>query len=240
MKLLALIAALLVAGQLSEKDATAKAQAVVLAGGPSALVEEFATELSDIGRYEDRLIEGNYSRALKNFPTEAALAFQKLDFEIQLNLLLSSWERFRFPAMAPVLTSLYQSPPDESARLRDIALRRLYELDPRLARPFMVNELRRSDLRVSMTTLSMLPDKAFPDIEELWVRALEHGVLDERIDGAVRLERFGSPAALADVNRIVKDQGRRWSCDVRLATANYLARVDAKSALAQAMRDGCH
>jgi hypothetical protein len=240
MRALALVLSLLSAAQLNEKDATAKAQAVILAGGPAALVEEFANELSDQGRFEDRVIQGNYGAALKNFPQEAALAFKKLDFEIQLNLLLSSWDRFAFPAMAPVLRALYQSPPDDSARLRDIALRRLYQLDARLTRPFMLNELQRGDLRVSMTTLGLLPDAAFPEFEEAWVRALEHGVLDERIDAAVRLERFGSPAQLTAVNRIVKEQGRRWSCDVRVATANYLARVDAKSSSAQAMRDGCH
>ena len=227
------IAVLLLAAALQaqsqEQAATAKAQAIVLGGGPEALVTEIAAELSDLGRFEDRVLTGTFGPALKNFPQEAAQAFKRVDFEIQLNLLISSWDRFAFSAMAPVLKALYQSPPDDSARLRDMALRRLYQLNPQVARPFMLDELQRSDLRVSMTTLRLLPDAAFPDYEEAWVRLLDHGVLDERIDAAVRLERFGSAAVLPSVKRIYAAQGRQWSCDVRMAAVNYLVRFDAKA-----------
>jgi hypothetical protein len=36
-------------------------------------------------------------------------------------------------------------------------------------------------------------------------------VLDERIDAAERLERFGSSAAIADVRRIYSAKGAAWS-----------------------------
>ena len=103
-----------------EREATAKAQAVAISGGPEALITEIATELADLGRYEEKVLTGTFGPALKHFPREAAEAFKRVDFEIQLNLLTSSWDRLAFPAMAPVLTSLYHSPPDDSAHLRDI------------------------------------------------------------------------------------------------------------------------
>lgn len=209
-----------------EREATAKAQAIAIGGGPEALITEIATELADLGRYEDKVLTGTYGPALKNFPHEAVEAFTRVDFEIQLNLLTSSWDRFAFPAIAPVLTSLYQSPPDDSAHLRDMALRRLYQLEPIAARPLMLAELQRGDLRVSMKTLDLLPDASFPDYEEAWARSLENGVLDERLDAAVRLERFGSSAVLSSVKRIYSAQGHHWSCDVRAATVNYLVRLD--------------
>lgn len=216
--------------QQRETEAVAKAQAIALGGGPEALTAEIAAELADLGRYEDRLLTGTLGPALKNFPQETSAAFKRLDFEIQLNLLTFSWERFAFPAMAPILKALYQSPPDDSARLRDISLRRLYQLNATEARPLMLNELQRSDLRVSMTTLSLLPDAAFPAYEEAWLRALAQGVLDERIDAAVRLERFGSPAVLPEVKRLYAEQGSRWSCDVRVSALAYLAQHDRATA----------
>jgi len=215
--------------QQREKEATAKAQAIAIGGGPAALTDAIAAELSDLGRYEDRVITGTFGPALKNFPQETAQAFKQVDFEIQLNLLTYSWERFTFPAMAPVLKALYQSPPDDSARVRDMALRRLYQLDAPEARPLMLAELQRDDLRVSMTTLAQLPDAAFPEYEEAWVRGLTQGVLDERIDAAVRIERFGSPAILAAVTRIYHEQGGRWSCDVRVAAMAYIVKHDKPS-----------
>ena len=212
--------------QQREKAATAKAQAIAVGGGPEALVAEIAAELADLGRYEDRLLTGTLGPALKKFPQETSAAFKRLDFEIQLNLLTYSWERFAFPAIAPVLRTLYQSPPDDSARLRDMALRRLYQLNAAETRASMLDELQRGDLRVSMITLSMLPDASFPAYEDAWVRALAQGVLDERIDGAVRLERFGSAAVRAEVKRIYAEQGSRWSCDVRVSSLAYLATHD--------------
>ena len=91
--------------QQREKEATAKAQAIAIGGGPEALTDAITAELSDLGRYEDRLMTGTFGPALKNFPQETAQAFKRLDFEIQLNLLTYSWERFAFPAMASVSAS---------------------------------------------------------------------------------------------------------------------------------------
>jgi iron complex outermembrane receptor protein len=227
--------------QQREREATAKAQAIATGGGPEALTDAIAAELSDLGRYKDRVITGTLGPALKNFPQETAQAFKRLDSEIQLNLLSDSWERFAFPAMAPVLKALYQAP-DDSARVRDLALRRLYQLDAPEARPLMLGELQRDDLRVSMTTLSQLPDAAFPEYEEAWVRGLAQGVVDERIDAAVRIERFGSPAILADVTRIYREQGSSWSCDVRVAAMAYVAKHDkpAASILVHEADPACH
>ena len=227
-----LVAFLLSAAEQSqaEKEATARAQAVAVSGGPQALTTEISAELADLGRFEDRPLEGKFGAALKNFPQEAVAAFKQQDFEIQLNLLTYSWERFAFPAMAPVLDALYRSPPDDSARMRDIALRRLYQLDPVATRRLMLSELERTDLRVSMTTLRLLLDASFPGYEEAWVRSLEHGVLDERIDAAVRIERFGSPAILPAVLRIYAGQAAAWACDVRVAALVYIAKHDRAAA----------
>ena len=209
-----------------EKAATAKAQAIAVAGGPAALADELRRELATLGQYEDFYLVGDYGPALKNFPAETASAFRALDIEIQYNLLLWSWPRFAFPGMLPVVKSLYLSPAEEFAKLRDLALRRFFDLAPAEARPFMLEELQRTDLRVSMTTLARLGDVTFPEYEPLWLHNLEDGVLDERTDAAVRIERFGSPAIRADVRRLFDASGARWSCDVRSAVLGYFARVD--------------
>lgn len=212
-----------------ERAATARAQAVAVGGGPGALTAEIADELADLGRYEDTRLVGRFGPALKNFPQEAAAAFRLVDFEVQFNLLFWNWDRFRFPAMTPVLKAIYQAPPDDSAKLRDITLRRLFDLAPDEARPLMLSELGRNELRVSMTTLSALPDTAFAEFDEIWLRGLRQGILDERIDAAVRLERFGSAAILGRVKQAYAEGGRSWSCDVRVAALGYLMKHDAGS-----------
>ena len=210
-----------------ERDATARAQAVAVSGGPSALSAEIARELTSVGQYEDFYLVGAFAPAFKNFPAETVAAFRSVDMEIQYNLLLWSWRRLALPAMAPVLKSLYQSPPDDYAKMRDLALRRLFDISPSEARPFMLAELQRDELRVSMVTLNRLPDPAFPQFEPAWLRQLAEGILDERLDAAVRLERFGSPAVLADVKRLYTAGASSWSCEVRGAVLGYLARGDA-------------
>ena len=209
-----------------EREATARAQAVAVSGGPSALSAEIARELASVGQYEDFYLVGIYAPAFKNFPAETVAAFRAVDMEIQYNLLLWSWRRLALPAMAPVLKSLYQSPPDDYAKMRDLALRRLFDVAPEEARPFMLAELQRDELRVSMVTLRRLPDAAFPEYEPAWLRHLADGILDERLDAAVRIERFGSPAIVADVKRLYSSAASSWSCDVRGAVLGYLARVD--------------
>jgi len=209
-----------------ERDATARAQAVAVSGGPSALSAEIARELASVGQYEDFYLVGTYAPAFKNFPAETVAAFRAVDMEIQYNLLLWSWRRLALPAMAPVLKSLYQAPPDDYAKMRDLALRRLFDIAPDQARPFMLAELQRDELRVSMVTLRRLPDAAFPEYESAWLRHLADGILDERLDAAVRIERFGSPAILGDVKRWYGAGALSWSCDVRGAVLGYLSRVD--------------
>ena len=209
-----------------EREATARAQKIAVAGGPTALADELRRELSTLGQYEDFYLVGDYGPALKNFPAETAAAFRALDIEIQYNLLLWSWPRFAFPGMLPAVKSLYLSPAEEFAKLRDLALRRFFDLAPNEARPFMLDELQRTDLRVSMTTLARLGEQTFPEFEPLWLHNLQDGILDERADAAVRIERFGSPAIRADVRRLFDASGARWSCEVRSAVLGYLVRID--------------
>jgi hypothetical protein len=234
-RLAAIVLALQAAGPLTdadlarlEREATARAQAIAVSGGPSALTAEIARELTSVGQYEDFYLVGTFAPAFKNFPAETVAAFRSVDMEIQYNLLLWSWRRLAIPAMTPVLKSLYQSPPDDYAKMRDLALRRLFDIAPNDARQFMLAELQRDELRVSMVTLNRLPDPAFPEFEPAWLRHLENGILDERLDAAVRIERFGSPAVLADVKRLHASGASSWSCDVRGAVLGYLARVDPK------------
>ncbi len=209
-----------------ERESTSRAQAIAIVGGPGALESEIAKELGDLGRYEDYFLAGALAPALRNFPAETTAAFRTLDIEPQLNILLWSWRRVSFAAMAPVLKSLYLSPKEDWAKLRDLALRRLFDLAPEEARPLLVAELERDELRVSTDTLARLGPVTFPDLEPRWLRRLEDGILDERLDGAVRLERFGSAAVLVEVKRLYGANRRNWSCEVRAAVIGYVTRVD--------------
>ena len=125
---------------------------------PGRLEEELRRELADAPSDEDHFVAG-LTRAARDFPRETAAAFQSLTAEAQRSRLVGSWRRFGNPVFLPLVRSLYRFPAESSDQVRDIALRRLYELAPREGHAAMLSELRRDRLRVSMETLTLMPDR---------------------------------------------------------------------------------
>jgi hypothetical protein len=121
---------------------------------------ELYRELMRFPSSEDHVVSG-VTGAAREFPREIIAVFQSLPADVQRSRLVGSWRRFAHPLFLPLVRSLYTSPADGSDEVRDIALRRLYELAPGEGRAAMLAELRRDRLRVSMATLAMLPDRAY-------------------------------------------------------------------------------
>ena len=74
-------------------------------------------------------------------PGEVAAAFLNLSRDQQWNLLMSFWERLKDPAMSAPLKKVAQQPNIGHQMLRDLALRRLYDLDPTEATPIILEEI---------------------------------------------------------------------------------------------------
>ncbi|HXQ76563.1 MAG TPA: hypothetical protein VN797_00060, partial [Gemmatimonadaceae bacterium] len=172
---------------------------------------------------------GVVTPAARDFPQEAIAAFRSLSPEAQRSRLFGTWRRFAYPVFLPLLRSLYESPSEDSNEVRDIALRRLFQLAPEEGRPAMRAELQRDRLRVGMETLAMLPDRTFPKYEGRWVELLERATTEEdRRSAAQRIERFGSGRIAPIVLRFYERKKGGLSCGSRAALLAYLVRVDPK------------
>jgi hypothetical protein len=79
-------------------------------------------------------------------PAEVAAAFLNLSQDQQWNLLMSFWDRLKDPAMSAPLKKVAVQPNMNHQMLRDLALRRLYDLDPSEATPVILEEIKHPHL----------------------------------------------------------------------------------------------
>jgi hypothetical protein len=103
--------------------------------------------------------------------------FRHLPPKTQSNLLAGRWNVIRSPAMLPILREICAHPPEQpvNADLQDIAVRRLYELAPDEGRSIILSQIAQPATRLSLTTLTMLPDRSLPEMNEVLAARLEAG-----------------------------------------------------------------
>jgi hypothetical protein len=195
---------------------------------PGLLETEIRRELGTFPSGESYFLGGGITTAARDFPQETTAAFRGLTAEAQRSRLVGTWRRFADPVFLPLVRSLYESPAEESDAVRDIALRRLYELAPEEGRSRMIAELRRDRPRVSIRALGMLPERAFPGLEAHWVQLLNESSGDVLTSAAQRLERFGTAKMAAPVERFYERAQESLACIARAALLGYIVRVDAR------------
>ena len=128
---------------------------------------------------------------------EIAASFRNLPAMEQSNLLQYRWAQIAGPPMLPVVRAIYENPPEPQydPPIRDIALRRLYELDPAAGRRLILAEMTRPAPRLRPDVLTLLPDQTLPGVEGAIMDNLERdgdrGLLE------VLLARYGTRAVLA-------------------------------------------
>jgi hypothetical protein len=112
--------------------------------------------------------------------------FRSLPVRTQLNLLQGRWNIIGGPAMLPILREIYAPPRDAQAgmigepwALRDIAVRRIYELAPEEGRRIILTQIARPDTSVSLSTLAMLPDRSLPELNNLLANRADAGRLED-------------------------------------------------------------
>ena len=180
------------AGLLDEKRGPA------LASGLAALLES-AQWLDDAAPAID----------LDALRPQLARHFTELSAEKQSSLLAHSWQLLRDPSFRPVLLRLYEQPPElpwyGGEDLRDLAIRRLLELDPDAAHEIVLAEMARPEPRLDSEVFELLPGATLPPpVEAAVVRNLRR--LKPSLDGLTELSsilaRFGSPAVRGEVEAV--------------------------------------
>lgn len=200
------------AALVSSKVGLAKAETV------KALIEEASSTPGGAG-------------SLAALPPELiASAFLGLTEDEEWGLLTSSWEQLKIPGMVEPLEKVATQPETKNARLRDLVLQCLYELDPSEARPIFLEEMQRPHVdggwyTVTAKTLGLLPDKTLPQFDEMLASRLAAKDSRTRELDASLVGRYATKAVLTKVKNIY-ERSPGWDCVEEDGFVIYFLRVN--------------
>ena len=164
-------------------------------------------------------------------PGEVAVAFLNLSQDQQWNLLTSFWERLKDQTMSASLKNVAQQPNMNHQILRDLALRRLYDLDPSEATSIILEEIKHPHLDNGMSTvegetLGLLPQKTLPQFDQMLTARIEDKESRTRGLDAQLIGRYSTKAILPRVKSVYETAPGQWDCVSEDGFVVYFLRVD--------------
>jgi len=162
---------------------------------------------------------------------QVVAAFLDLPGDVQSRFLEYRWPAVATPAMAPTLRTLADAGDrrSSSGSLADLALRRLYAVEPDDARPRMLAQIGNPPQGATIKTLGQLPDQELRDLDQALAANVVNprsGGLDSLVIRTALLERYASASALPAVLPWIDGRWSRLACDPLSSTLAYVARVD--------------
>ena len=170
-------------------------------------------------------------RPLAGLPEqEVAAAFLALPADQQWTLLSIFWKRLQVPAMVAPLENVTEQPVIAHQLLRDVALRRLYELDPSKGRSRILEEITHPHVdnwmfTVKGETLGLLPDETMPQFDQLLAQRLEEKDSRTRALDAQLTGRYATKAILPRVKAVYEAALTQWDCATEDGYVLYFLRV---------------
>jgi hypothetical protein len=167
-------------------------------------------------------------------PAEACTAFLSLPTDIQRALLDFNWRYLNRPWIAPALHTLYKRFHGDFRfpGIGDVALKRLIDLEPEVARPIVLDEIATGEHGITFDSLAGLPDAELPDLDQALQNRLSRSVADSYRRASDRettlwlIARYGS-TSLAPV---VRKQFDERNCGLAAAPLMFLLRHDEEAA----------
>jgi len=164
-------------------------------------------------------------------PAEVAVAFLNLSQDQEWNLLTSFWERIKDPAMSSPLKKVAEQPNMNHQMLRDLALRRLYDLDPSEGTPIILEEIKHPHLDNGMftvkgETLGVLPQKTLPQFDQMLAARIEDKESRTKGLDAQLVGRYSTNAILPRVKTVYETAPGLWDCVTEDGFVVYFLRVD--------------
>jgi len=148
-----------------------------------------------------------------------AASLTDLPWMQQSEVLEYRWDAVKTAAMLPSLRRIVDHPPEGRRELRDLAARRIYELDPAEGRKLILEDMLRKQPLFGFQVLAALPDQTLPSIESSLMDNLER--TGDWI-GRELIARYGSKAILPRVKAL--SARAPSACDPTLNA--YFLRVD--------------
>jgi hypothetical protein len=148
------------------------------------------------------------------------------------------WEQMRDPALVPSLEKMLDYKGFSSKNVHDSALKRLIELAPDAARPYVVAEIRDPTSLVDLEVLESLSDKTLPEVDDaLLEQVRRYAPLRANFDRVYLRQktalaaRYATSAVYADLMQIYRDAESKLPTDSRAALLAYFARHNEQEAL---------
>jgi len=158
---------------------------------------------------------------------ELASLFSHFPAEKQFTLLQVRWSQIAHPAMLPVLRRIWDQPRGEMWNLRDMVLRRLYQLDPDEGRRLILEDIKRAEPRGDTRVLGILPDREIRELDEPLATMLENELGSNTGAPGTHLElveRYATAAILPRMKALYEGPLSSWTCVAALPA--YFLRVD--------------
>lgn len=165
-------------------------------------------------------------------PSEVAATFPNLSQDQQRDLLMSFWERLKNPAMIEPLKKVAGQSNLNDQMLRDVALRRLYDLDASEATPVILEEIKHPHLdngisTVKGDTLGLLSNKTLPEFDQMLATRIGDKESRTKDLDAQLIGRYSTKAILATVKSVYETAPGQWDCEIEDGLVAYFLRVDA-------------
>ncbi|MCL4204806.1 MAG: hypothetical protein KJ000_20195 [Pirellulaceae bacterium] len=161
--------------------------------------------------------------------------FEQLPAADQRLLLTSHWRQFGGTDFLPALRRFIAVAPrrEKGADLPlpiDSAFCRLVELAPEEGHSLVLAELRRERPRASLHSLTLLPDRPIPELDDSLATRLEQSIdnLGDAELAAALVARYGSAAVYDRVRQVYGDKGGSWACNLQASMLAYFLRHNSR------------
>jgi hypothetical protein len=153
-------------------------------------------------------------------------------------LLSTYWDYVRDPSLLPALKRMLKSQDAASKGLHATALKRLIELAPDEARPFVVAEILAPTSLVDFDILKSLTDSSLPEIDAPLLAQIRQLASLPRSFDTVFLRhktslaaRYATVAIYSDLMELYQQDGVSWRPEAKAGLLAYFARYNEKEAL---------
>ncbi len=141
------------------------------------------------------------------------------------------WSRIKSPRMVAPLVQVWKTVRPEQGWAMErgnLILRRIVELDPKVGRQLILQEMAAPHPRVTFKVLSLLNDKRLPQLQNFWLAQLQKNDTDQDQDtAALLIGRYATPALRMEVEQAFAQRKQRQmlSFEISRGLNRYLARV---------------
>jgi hypothetical protein len=165
--------------------------------------------------------------------------FDRLHSYEQEYLMRQYWEQLRDPSLVPSLKKMLDSTGIASKNIHDSALKRLIEIAPSEARPYVIAELRDPTSFVDLEIAGSVADKTLPEADAALAEQIRRFAALKVSFDRVYLRhktqlaaRFASDAIYQDLMQTYRDAASTIPMDSRAGFLAYFARYNEPEALA--------